>query len=586
MLRLIRIQNLAVIESIEVEFSPGFNVLTGETGAGKSIVADAVDLLLGGRASSDLVRTGQAQATIEAAFEAGRPRADPAPGAHGAGAQPLLRRRAAGHGGATARAGRRPGGPARPARAAAAAGSRDAPGDGWTNTAGWSRPAPGWPNGGRSCGGCGTPSGARPWTRGSGRRGWSGWRSRSRSSSRSSRAKGRTRRCSPRSRCCSTPTASSGSVERATICWSSGTGRCRALWAACGSGSTSWRRSATASGPYAEGRRGIADFLDELGRTFQSTGEAMEDAGERLARVEDRLAKIDRLKRQHGPGMADVLERWRAAVAERGQLAGNQRARGARACELAAAERAFLDEARALSRQRRDRGRPVGPGDRGGAGAIWRWRTRGSACASRRSSAADRWSEQGVDAAEFLVSANVGEEVRPLAKVASGGELSRIMLALHAVGLDGGEGGPGRGSRARPDADLRRGGRGHRRRRGRRGGRAAAGAGRSIPGDQHHAPAGDRGPGRHPLRRREAGGEGPDAHAARVWSPGRSAWPRLAGCWREPSAARPSGRRRGNYWTRRQQQAKVKGTAKGESESRSRPHDTASVTSSRRSAAR
>jgi DNA repair protein RecN (Recombination protein N) len=71
MLRFIRIQNLAVIESAEVEFSPGFNVLTGETGAGKSIVADAVDLLLGGRASSDLVRTGQAQATIEAAFEAG-----------------------------------------------------------------------------------------------------------------------------------------------------------------------------------------------------------------------------------------------------------------------------------------------------------------------------------------------------------------------------------------------------------------------------------------------------------------------------------------------------------------------------------
>ena len=58
MLRFIRIRNLAVIEAVEVEFSPGFNALTGETGAGKSIVADAVDLLLGGRASSDLVRTG------------------------------------------------------------------------------------------------------------------------------------------------------------------------------------------------------------------------------------------------------------------------------------------------------------------------------------------------------------------------------------------------------------------------------------------------------------------------------------------------------------------------------------------------
>ena len=69
MLRYLRIRNLAVIESVEVEFEPGFNVLTGETGAGKSIIVEAVGLLLGGRASSDLVRTGEGQATIEAIFE-------------------------------------------------------------------------------------------------------------------------------------------------------------------------------------------------------------------------------------------------------------------------------------------------------------------------------------------------------------------------------------------------------------------------------------------------------------------------------------------------------------------------------------
>src|SRR5262245_65484758 len=69
MLRLLRIRNLAVIEAVEVEFEPGFNVLTGETGAGKSIVVEAVGLLLGARASSDLVRTGETQATIEAIFE-------------------------------------------------------------------------------------------------------------------------------------------------------------------------------------------------------------------------------------------------------------------------------------------------------------------------------------------------------------------------------------------------------------------------------------------------------------------------------------------------------------------------------------
>src|SRR6187397_1594333 len=71
MLRLLRIRNLAVIESAEVEFEPGFNVLTGETGAGKSILVEAVGLLLGGRASGDLVRTGEESATIEAIFERG-----------------------------------------------------------------------------------------------------------------------------------------------------------------------------------------------------------------------------------------------------------------------------------------------------------------------------------------------------------------------------------------------------------------------------------------------------------------------------------------------------------------------------------
>src|SRR5215207_516379 len=71
MLRFLRIRNLAVIDAVEVEFDPGFNVLTGETGAGKSILVEAVGLLLGGRASADLVRTGEAQATIEAIFETG-----------------------------------------------------------------------------------------------------------------------------------------------------------------------------------------------------------------------------------------------------------------------------------------------------------------------------------------------------------------------------------------------------------------------------------------------------------------------------------------------------------------------------------
>src|SRR5712671_2305031 len=71
MLRFLRIRRLAVIDAVEVEFDPGLNVLTGETGAGKSILVEAVGLLLGGRASGDLVRTGEDSASIEAIFEGG-----------------------------------------------------------------------------------------------------------------------------------------------------------------------------------------------------------------------------------------------------------------------------------------------------------------------------------------------------------------------------------------------------------------------------------------------------------------------------------------------------------------------------------
>src|SRR5205814_7145887 len=71
MLRFLRVRNLAVIDAAEVEFAPGLNVLTGETGAGKSILVEAVGLLLGGRASGDLVRTGEDLATVEAIFDSG-----------------------------------------------------------------------------------------------------------------------------------------------------------------------------------------------------------------------------------------------------------------------------------------------------------------------------------------------------------------------------------------------------------------------------------------------------------------------------------------------------------------------------------
>jgi DNA repair protein RecN (Recombination protein N) len=68
MLELLHIENIAVIEQADIQFQPGFNALTGETGAGKSIVIDAMGAVLGGRTSRDLIRTGADKAFVSAVF--------------------------------------------------------------------------------------------------------------------------------------------------------------------------------------------------------------------------------------------------------------------------------------------------------------------------------------------------------------------------------------------------------------------------------------------------------------------------------------------------------------------------------------
>ena len=69
MLRELTVVNLALIDRLRLEFEPGLNIMTGETGAGKSIIIDAVNLVLGGRSSTELLRAGTESAQVEAVFE-------------------------------------------------------------------------------------------------------------------------------------------------------------------------------------------------------------------------------------------------------------------------------------------------------------------------------------------------------------------------------------------------------------------------------------------------------------------------------------------------------------------------------------
>ena len=68
MLTLLKIKNIALIDSLEVEFGEGLNLLTGETGSGKSIIVDSLGALTGDRVSSDLIKDGEQSATIEGLF--------------------------------------------------------------------------------------------------------------------------------------------------------------------------------------------------------------------------------------------------------------------------------------------------------------------------------------------------------------------------------------------------------------------------------------------------------------------------------------------------------------------------------------
>ena len=68
MLQMLHIENIAVIKSIDLEFSNGFMVISGETGAGKSIIIDSINLILGAKADKELIRHGESSATVSALF--------------------------------------------------------------------------------------------------------------------------------------------------------------------------------------------------------------------------------------------------------------------------------------------------------------------------------------------------------------------------------------------------------------------------------------------------------------------------------------------------------------------------------------
>ncbi len=163
-----------------------------------------------------------------------------------------------------------------------------------------------------------------------------------------------------------------------------------------------------------EGSFAIRDYLDRL-----------EADPERLDHVESRLALIDRLKRKYGSSLAEVLaflDNVRAQVAAV-ETAGERKARLEQ--DLAHASEVYREAAEALTKARKAAAAKLTKKVEGELGALAL-----ENAVFRIDVQPAAWSERGADRVEFLISANVGEEPRPLDRVASGGELSRIALAL------------------------------------------------------------------------------------------------------------------------------------------------------------
>ena len=438
MLRHLRIRNLAVIEAVDVEFDAGFNVLSGETGAGKSILIEAVGLLLGGRASADLVRTGEATATIEALFELSEPLPD-------LGSEILVRRELTHQGRSRAFVN----GTLATAGMLRDLASRLVELHGQHEHQALLDPATHLPLL-DSFAGLGSEAAVVEQAFAEVRH----LRERLERSSMNARERAarlelvafqlaEIDKVSPKPdedealQASRLILASAERVQR--LCEESFGTLYDSEDAVLSKLGGVWKRVSEladidpAFSPYMETRDAIKGQLEDLALFLRDYMSRVDASPAALQQTEDRLAQIERLKRRFGPTLADVLAQREVLVQERALLADGEGAPGELEARLAVAEGAFLDAARRLSGLRQREAKSFSGKLETILAGLAMAQTRFEVRFTDVASLPDRWSARGVDEVEFYVSPNVGEAVRPLVRIVSGGELSRIMLALKTL---------------------------------------------------------------------------------------------------------------------------------------------------------
>lgn len=432
MLRFLRIRNLAVIEAVEVEFDPGFNVLTGETGAGKSIVVEAVGLLLGARSSADLVRTGESHAVIEAIFE------------HN-GKETVVRRELTNQG----RSRSFIGGALATAAALRELSAKLVELHGQHEHQALLDPLTHLPVLDEHAGLTELTAQVAD--------SWAGVRTlreqfeRSRMDSREKAARldliefqlGEIRKAAPRPAedeslaATRQVLASAERVQR--LCAESYAALYESDGSALASLGAVWKRVGELAaidpqfGSYVEARDDIKGQLEDLAFFLRSYTDTVDASPARLQEVEDRLALLERLKRKYGPTLGDVIERGHDLAREQELLTGAGEHTEDLQRALNVASDRYLKAARELSRLRREAAVQFARTVEGLLADLAMTRTRFEVRFNAAELGPEEWAESGIDRSEFFVSPNPGEELRPLARIVSGGELSRVMLALKTM---------------------------------------------------------------------------------------------------------------------------------------------------------
>ncbi len=168
--------------------------------------------------------------------------------------------------------------------------------------------------------------------------------------------------------------------------------------------------------------------VEDIGQTLRDYAEDVEASPDRLAEVEDRLAALDRLKRKYGPSLEEVIAMGDELERKLNEMENKDEALRKLRAELAKAGKRYLDIARGLSRLRYDAAKKLEKQVESEVNELAM-----KAKFKVEVSGADEeanWTAKGFDAVHYLISANPGEPLGPVDEIASGGELSRVMLAL------------------------------------------------------------------------------------------------------------------------------------------------------------